>query len=70
MFSYHVYAEYPSYKNPGITNSINTIMHVDQRILTKDDYNALKSEIVSYYDMKIDPFMVVITSLTFLGEIE
>lgn len=50
--------------------TMNTIMLTDSRILNEDDYSDLKKAIVEKYDLKIDTFYVVITSLSYLGSTE
>lgn len=69
-YSYHVYCEYIDHDMPKFPKTMNTIMLTDSRILNEDDYSDLKKAIVEKYDLKIDAFYVVITSLSYLGSTE
>lgn len=69
-YSYHVYCEYIDPDMPKFPKTMNTIMVRDSRILSEDDYSELKKAIVKKYDLKIDSFYVVITSLSYLGSTE
>jgi len=65
MYSYHFFAEF---NHKGYVKSIDSVIIVPFKVISSNYYADLKNLIVKEYGLKIDPFSLIIHSLSFLGE--
>jgi len=65
MYSYHFFAEF---NHKRYAESINSVIIVPFKVISSNSYADLKNLIVKEYDLKIDPFCLVITSLSLLND--
>lgn len=69
MHSYYVYAEYKNRHQCPCT--MNRVIEVEHKVLDQSTYEKLKLAIIEkYIDFKMQPYELIITSMSYLGSDE